>query len=63
MIVMWNSMIQSRLDYCSQLWSPSLTSEISKLEDVQRNFTKRIEGMHDISYHERLKAMYSQERR
>ena len=64
-LVMWNSMIQSRLDYCSQLWSPSLTSEISKLEDVQRNFTKRIEGMHDMSYHERLKAlrMYSQERR
>ena len=31
MLVMWNSMIQSRLDYCSQLWSPSLASEISKL--------------------------------
>ena len=24
MKVLWNSLIQSRLDYCSQLWSPSL---------------------------------------
>ena len=65
MLVIWNSMIQSRLDYCSQLWSPSLASEISKLEDVQRQFTKKIEGMEDSSYRERLKKlrMYSQERR
>ena len=45
--------------------SPSLASEISKLEDVQRQFTKRIAGMEEFSYRERLKIlrMYSQERR
>ena len=65
MLVLWNSMVQSRLDYCSQLWSPSLQSEITKIEDVQRHFTKRIEGMEELSYHERLEKlrMYSQERR
>ena len=65
MLVLWNSMIQSRLDYCSQLWSPSLACEITKLEDVQRQFTKRIAGMEEFSYRERLKRlrMYSQERR
>ena len=65
MLVLWNSMIQSRLDYCSQLWSPSLASEIAKLEDIQRTFTKKIDGMENLSYRERLKAlrMYSQERR
>ena len=65
MLVLWNSLIQSRLDYCSQLWSPSLASEIAKIEDVQRHFTKKIDGMEDFSYHERLKKlnMYSQERR
>ena len=65
MKVLWNAMIQSRLDYCSQLWSPSLQSEINKIEDLQRKFTKKIEGMDDMSYQERLKKlkMYSQERR
>ena len=65
MKVLWNSMIQSRLDYCSQLWSPSLQSEIEKIEDVQRQFTKRIEGMENLPYQERLTKlkMYSQERR
>ena len=65
MKVLWNAMIQSRLDYCSQLWSPSLQSEINKIEDLQRKFTKRIEGMDDTTYRERLKKlrMYSQERR
>ena len=30
MLVIWNSLIQTRLDYCSQLWSPSKASEIAK---------------------------------
>ena len=50
MKILWNSMIQSMLDYCSQLWSPSLQSEINNIEDIQRQFTKRIDGMEDISY-------------
>ena len=65
MKVLWNSMIQSRLDYCSQLWSPSLQSEIARIEEVQRTFTKRIDGMESLAYRERLTKlkMYSQERR
>ena len=65
MKILWNSMIQSRLDYCSQLWSPSLQSEINNIEDVQRQYTKRIYGMEDLPYRDRLKKlkMYSQERR
>ena len=65
MMVIWNSMIHIRLDYCSQLWSPSLASEIAKIEDVQRKFMKKIHGMEELSYHERLRKlrMYSQERR
>ena len=65
MLTIWNSLIQSRLDYCSQLWSPYLASEIAKIEDVQRHFSKKIDGMEGLSYRERLKKlrMYSQERR
>ena len=65
MMIIWKSMIQSRLDYCSQLWSPGLASQIVKLENVQRNFTKKIYGMEDLNYRERLEKLYlySQERR
>ena len=65
MMTVWNALIQSRLDYCSQLWSPSLASEITKIEDVQRQFTKKIDGMSELNYRERLAKlrMYSQQRR
>ena len=35
--VLYNSLIRSRLDYCSQVWSPSGTTMITKIERVQRN--------------------------
>ena len=64
-MVLWNSLIQSRLDYCSQLWSPSSAADIAKIEDVQRNFTKKVSGLEHLTYRERLTElrMYSQERR
>ena len=65
MLTLWRSMIQSRLDYCSQLWSPSDQSTISKLEGVARSFTSRITSMDKYDYWERLEQlrMYSQEGR
>ena len=60
----WTSMIQSRLDYCSQLWCPNDQANIAKLEKVARNYTSHVEGMEGLDYWQRLKAlnMYSQER-
>jgi hypothetical protein len=65
MLTVWKSLIQSKLDYCSQLWSPSDQANISKLEGVARNFTSRVAGMDGMDYWERLSSlgMYSQERR
>ena len=65
MMTCWSSLLQSRLDYCCQLWSPSDQLSISKLESVSREFSSHIEGMEGLNYLERLKAlgMYSQERR
>ena len=42
-----------------------MQSEIKNIEDIQRQFTKRMNGMEGIKYRERLKKlkMYSQERR
>ena len=65
MLTIWRCLVQPKLDYCSQLWSPSDQASIAKLEGVQRNFTRLIKGMEDKDYIERLDLlkMYSQERR
>ena len=65
MLTIWKGLIQSKLDYCSQLWSPSDQGNISKLESVARHFTAKVQGMDGLDYWERLAAlqMYSQERR
>ena len=36
------------------MWSPSITGLITKLESVQRRFTKSLSGMSSFSYSERL---------
>ena len=65
MLTIWKSMIQPKLDYCSQLWSPSDQGSISMLEGVARNFTSKVAGMDELVYWERLGklGMFSQERR
>ena len=65
MLTLWKSIIQSKLDYCSQLWSPSDQTSIKRLEGVARSFTSRIAGMEGLDYWERLQKLhiYSQERR
>ena len=64
MLTLWKSMLQSRLDYCSQLYSPSSAGEIKQLENIQRSFTAKIQGMQERNYRERLQdlRLYSQER-
>ena len=65
MMTLWKSLVQSKLDYCSQLWSPADAKTINLLENIQRQFTARIYGMRDKDYWERLSELklYSQERR
>merc|ERR1711888_205015 len=61
MIRMFNSYIKSKLEYCSVVWSPSVKKGINDIEIIQRTFTKKIEGMEELNYHQRLKElkMYS----
>ena len=42
MMTLFKSLVLSRLDYASQLWSPHLLKSIYLIEKVQRSFTKRI---------------------
>ena len=45
------------IEYCSPAWSPHLVKDIILLESVQRKFTKRLPGMRNIPYSQRLKLL------
>jgi len=38
------------LQYCSPVWSPHRIDLINRLEDVQRRFTKKLNGLANLSY-------------
>ena len=65
MLMLWKSLIRSKLEYCCQLWCPTQTGDIQGLEQVQRNFIRKITGVQHLSYWEQLQelSMYSLERR
>ena len=65
MITILKTLIQPKLDYCSQLYSPTKQEHINKIESVQRNFTSHIIGFKDLDYWSRLTQLrlFSQERR
>ena len=44
------------LEYASGTWSPSTITNIKKVESVQKRFTKRLKGLHDVDYQNRLLA-------
>ena len=67
MLVVLRSLIQPRLDYCSQLWSPRDQGSINKIEKVQRDFVRQIKEpfLDGLNYWEKLEklGLSSQERR
>ena len=65
MMKLYKTHIRSKAEYCCIVWSPTLKQEISKIERIQKSFTKKINGMDDMNYHQRLKSLklYSLERR
>ena len=65
MLTLWKSLVQCKLDYCSQLWNPTEKSDIQALEMIQRSYLRKISGLNQSSYWDQLKELrlYSQERR
>ena len=65
MLTILRSLVQPRLDYCSQLWSPRDQYSINLLEGVQHNFLSQIRDRapHGLNYWEKLSELrvYSQE--
>ena len=67
MLTLMKSLVQPKLDYCSQLWSPADQASINSLESVQYHLVNRIKDqrLRGLNYWEKLKELklYSQERR
>ena len=46
--------VRPTLEYCCNVWSPYKLADIRKIESIQRKFTKRLTGLQDLSYQDRL---------
>ena len=57
MMTLFKSLVRSKLEYCYPLWDPAKICEIQLIENVQKQFTKRISGMSDFDYWDRLKKL------
>ena len=50
-------MVRPILEYGNVVWSNGLKKHLTKIENVQRKFTKHVKGLHDLSYENRLKKL------
>ena len=57
MLLLWRSLIRSKVEYCCQLWCPTQTRDIQSLEQVQRNFIRKINGTKHLSYWQQLQEL------
>ena len=53
----FKSLVRPHLEYAAPVWSPHLDDLKKKVEDVQRRATKKLPGMKDLSYPDRLRKL------
>jgi len=51
------ALVRSHLEYAQAVWSPRYKNLINSLEQVQQRATKLVDGMADLEYPERLRAL------
>jgi len=56
-VILYESLLRSRLEYAKSVWYPKRKSDVDKLESVQKTATKLIPELFKRSYSDRLKAL------
>jgi hypothetical protein len=54
---LFRTYVRPCLEYCCSVWNPHMIRDINCIERVQRRFTKRVPGLWDVPYQERLKIL------
>ena len=57
MLFLFSCHIRPIIEYCSCLWNVGYIEDIRLLENVQRRWTKQIDGLGGLAYHDRLNAL------
>ena len=57
MLQLYKSLVRPILEYCCLVWCPSKVGDIKAIENVQRCFTRRLEGMKELDYWARLREL------
>ena len=57
MVPLFSAIIRPVLEYGNAVWCPYKKKDIKKIEDVQRDYTRRIKGMNGLDYSERLQTL------
>jgi len=65
MRLMWKTLLQAHIDYCSQLYQPLQSGNLTRIENLMKTYTKKIPQIKEQNYWMRLKTlkMNSQQRR
>ena len=57
LIPLYKALVRPILEYANSVWCPYIRKHINSIERIQRNFTKRIHGLNELEYCERLKIL------
>ena len=53
-LTLFKSKIRTVLEYCCPVWNSSKISDIQAVENIQRQFTRKISGCKELNYWQRL---------
>ena len=56
--LLYTALVRPHLEYANQIWIPYLIKHVEEIENVQRRATKRLPGMAELSYPDRLRKLY-----